>query len=104
MKRSFLSRRLSRLPRNVSRRFTRVRSRKHPRKHPRYHHSMTRRQTRRIRNKKRGGAIGETVATVNGIPVGRNVVVTNEKGVTRSLEAHNPMTNADTAGEFGDDI
>jgi hypothetical protein len=56
------------------------------------------------RLKKRGGAIGETVAEVEGIPVGRNVVVTNAKGVTRSLEEHNPLLNADTAGEFGDDI
>lgn len=55
------------------------------------------------RRLKKGGAIGETVDTVEGIPVGKNVVVTDSRGVTRSLVDHNPFTEADTAAAVGDD-
>lgn len=67
---------------------------------------MTRRLPRRPPRslKKRGGGIGETVATVEGIPVGKNVVITDAKGMSRSLKEYQEMLNADTSKEFGDDI
>lgn len=108
MKRSFfLSRRLHRHV--VPRRFA-----SRTRKHPRYHHTVSRphgkymgshrrKQNKHRKSKKRGGAIGETVDTVEGIPVGKNVVVTDSKGVTRTLVKHDPLLNTETAEARGDD-
>jgi hypothetical protein len=104
MKRSFLSRRRPTRHRPTRRRSTR----RH--KHPRYHHSLSRRLTHRLPRrphrslKKRGGAVGETVTTVEGTSVGKNVVITNSKGMSRSLKEYQEMLNADTSREIGDDV
>jgi len=90
------------------------------RRHPRYHHSHTRRGARkqrlrqRLTHKKRqgrgggrargGGGIGETVGTMNGMPVSKGALVTNSRGVTRSVSEIPPIMNvAETGALMGDD-
>ena len=105
MKRSFfLSRRLHHRPHH-----RRPRQSRHTRhtSHTRHtHRKHPRHPTRRHRSRSRGGAIGETVNTMNGIPVSENALVTNSKGVTRSVKNRvMPLNDAETSELLGyDDI
>jgi len=103
------------------------------RRHPRYHHSHTRRGARKQRLRQRltykkrqvrggsgargggrarggsgararGGGIGETVGTMNGMPVSKEALVTNSRGVTRSVSEISPIMDvAETDALMGDD-
>jgi hypothetical protein len=60
-----------------------------------------RRTQRQRQQRKRGGRA--TVREIEGIPVTANAVVTNSKGVTRSIDDM-PRWEDDTADLFGDDV
>jgi hypothetical protein len=52
----------------------------------------------------KGGGIGETEDTMNGIPVSENAIYTNSKGVTRSVKNRvMPWEDAETSELRGDD-
>lgn len=97
MKRSyFLSRRLHhRAPTRSRSRVTSSQKRKGKGKTKRNH--LTHR--RRVK----GGGIGETVDTMNGIPVSANALVTNSKGVTRSVKNREQWWERVETGELPGD-
>lgn len=88
--------------------------RRHTRRHPRYHHTHTRRSHRPHRqhrqyrqhrlSRKKGGAIGVTISTKNGIPVGKNALATTYSGKTYLVRnMPNRLLNAETSELLGDD-
>lgn len=98
MKRSyFLSRRLHRRP-SIHRHSTR----KLRPVHRRSVYRNKRRQMTKRRFRHRGG-IGETTGTIDGIPVSENALITNSKGMTRSVKNRiSPLNDAETSEQMGD--
>jgi hypothetical protein len=55
------------------------------------------------RSRHRGGSIGETTGTIDGIPVSENALMTNSKGMTRSVKNRiSPLNDAETSELMGD--
>ena len=102
MKRSyFLSRRLHHRAPARSRTKTRTRAQARARSLSLKRKGKHSQSTRKRRVK--GGGIGETVNTMDGIPVSENALVTNAKGVTRSVKNREMSWNrAETSELLGD--
>ena len=105
MKRSyFLSRRLHhRAPTRTRTRSLTLKGKSKKSLSTRKQHAKGRRRVKGSRRVK-GGGVGETVDTMNGIPVSNDAVVTNAKGVTRSVKNREMWWNRAETGELlGDD-
>lgn len=76
---------------------------RHIRRHPRYHHTHTRKRHTTYRSSRRIRGGNETIGTWNGIPYTKNALVTNSKGITKTIRNISyPLSNSETNELLGD--